>query len=224
LERCIIYEDDRLLVVDKPSGLAVHGGSGLDFGLIEGLRSLRPNGKTLELAHRLDRETSGCVLVAKRRSVLRQLHALLRDGAVDKRYLALVAGNWQHGEIEIDVPLAVGRDARGARVRPDAGGKATRSRFRLVEHFGAFASLVEVEIMTGRTHQIRVHAASAGHPVACDTRYGNPEFNAVCEKRGLGRMFLHAQLVAFSWPDGGGDFSVSAPLPDELKRFTDRLV
>jgi 23S rRNA pseudouridine955/2504/2580 synthase len=223
LEERIIYEDERLLVVDKPAGLAVHGGSGLDFGLIEGLRSLRPGLKTLELVHRLDRGTSGCVMVAKRRSALRMLHALIRGGAVEKRYLALVAGQWQHGAIEIDTPLSVRREGAAAKVRADPEGKPALSRFRLVNHFGTFASLVEVVIATGRTHQIRVHAASAGHPVAGDERYGDPDFNARCAMRGLKRMFLHAQLIAFTWPERDEEFVVSAPLPDDLKAFLDGL-
>jgi 23S rRNA pseudouridine955/2504/2580 synthase len=219
----IVYEDDRLIVVDKPAGLAVHGGSGLDFGLIEGLRSLRPEAKTLELAHRLDRATSGCIMVAKRRSALRQLNALLREGAVDKRYLALVKGDWQHGTLEIDTPLSKRHAAGGAKVRPDAEGKPTLSRFRLVERYGGTASLVEVSILTGRTHQIRVHAASIGHPIAGDERYGDPRFNADCASRGLKRMFLHAQLLAFTWPDSGETLAVSAPLSGELRLFLDQL-
>jgi len=195
----------------------------LQFGLIEGLRSLRPGSKTLELVHRLDRGTSGCLLVAKRRSTLRQLHALLRDGEITKRYLALVQGRWEHGESEIDSPLTVRRDGAGARVRPDAQGKPSVSVFRLVSPFGAFASLVEVDLKTGRTHQIRVHAATVGHPVAGDDRYGDAAFNAECASRGLGRTFLHAHLIEFVWPDSGEEFIVSAPLPTELKDFLDCL-
>lgn len=220
----IIFEDNRLLVVDKPAGLAVHGGSGLDFGLIEGLRSLRPASKTLELVHRLDRGTSGCILVAKKRRALRQLHALIRAGAMTKRYLALVEGRWEHGEIEIDTPLTVGRDAGGARVRPDAEGKPSVSVFRLVQQFGPTASLIDVEIRTGRTHQIRVHAASVGHPIAGDDRYGDPAFNATMEDLGLRRMFLHAHLIEFVWPDSDEEFVVSVPLPQELNELLDRLV
>jgi 23S rRNA pseudouridine955/2504/2580 synthase len=223
LEAQIIFEDDRLLVVDKPAGLAVHGGSGLDFGLIEGLRSLRPGLKTLELVHRLDRDTSGCVMVAKRRSALRRLHALLRDGAIGKRYLALVKGQWQHGSMTIDVPLVVGRENSAKRVRPGADGKPAVSEFRLVNLYGRLASLVEIEIATGRTHQIRVHAAYAGHPIAGDERYGDKAFNAQCAALGLKRMFLHAQLIEFVWPDSDEEFIVSAPLPPELNEFLDRL-
>lgn len=223
LEQCIIHEDERLLVVDKPAGLAVHGGSGLDFGLIEGLRSLRPAARTLELVHRLDRDTSGCVMVAKRRSALRELHALIREGGIDKRYLALVEGQWQHGSIEIDAPLTVGREGGAAKVRVDPDGKPAVSRFRLVSHHGAFASLVEVDIPTGRTHQIRVHAVAAGHPIAGDERYGDRGFNTRCAALGLRRMFLHAQLIGFSWPGSGTDFMISAPLPAELRACLDRL-
>jgi len=220
----IIYEDDRLLVVDKPAGLAVHGGSGLDFGLIEGLRSLRPGLKTLELVHRLDRGTSGCIMVAKRRSALRRLHTLIRDGDIGKRYLALVKGQWQYGEIVIDTPLAAGRGSSPTKVRPDANGKPALSVFRLVNHYGNVASLIEIEIKTGRTHQIRVHAASSGHPIAGDDRYGDPSFNSQCITLGLKRMFLHAQLIEFVWPDSDEEFIVSAPLPMELKSTLDRLV
>jgi 23S rRNA pseudouridine955/2504/2580 synthase len=201
----------------------VHGGSGLEFGLIEGLRSLRPAARTLELVHRLDRGTSGCIMVAKRRSALRTLHALLRAGAIRKRYLALVRGQWQHGSIEIDAPLRVDRDSAGARVRPAADGKPAVSRFRLVSHCQRLASLLEVEIPTGRTHQIRVHAATAGHPIAGDERYGDREFNELCARRGLKRMFLHAQMIEFSWPESGQEFVVSAALPAELGSFLDRL-
>jgi 23S rRNA pseudouridine955/2504/2580 synthase len=219
----IVFEDDRLLVVDKPAGLAVHGGSGLDFGLIEGLRSLRPAAKTLELVHRLDRGTSGCIMVAKKRSALRRLHALLREGAVTKRYLVLVRGRWQHGAIEVETPLTVGRDGGGARVKPDPDGKPSVSRFRLVSEHGVLASLLEAEIGTGRTHQIRVHLASLEHPVAGDERYGDAAFNADCAARGLKRLFLHAQLIAFTWPDSDEEFLVSVPLPEELKVVLDRL-
>ena len=219
----IIYEDDRLLVIDKPAGLPVHGGSGHDFGLIEGLRSLRPGLKTLELVHRLDRGTSGCIMVAKRRSCLRQLHQLMRDGAITKRYLALVRGQWQHGDLDVESNLLVGREGAAARVRVDSRGKPALSRFRLVRHYGTRASLMEIEIPTGRTHQIRVHAASVGHPVAGDDRYGDDDFNAECARLGLHRMFLHAQLIEFVWPETGVEFCVSAPPPEALREFLDSL-
>ncbi len=224
LAQRIIYEDARLLVLDKPAGLAVHGGSGINLGCIEALRVLRPELKTLELVHRLDRGTSGCLLVAKRRSALRALHGVLREGRMEKRYLALVRGLWEHGDVEIDAPLAASRRKQGeVFVRVDDEGKSASSRFRRVDAFGTLASLVEVSIATGRTHQIRVHAAHAGHPLAGDERYGDPEFNAAVERRGLRRMFLHAAAVAFEWPDSGEPFAVSAPLPDELRGFLQAL-
>jgi 23S rRNA pseudouridine955/2504/2580 synthase len=223
LERRIIYEDDRLLVVDKPSGLAVHGGSGVELGCIEALRSLRPGLKTLELAHRLDRGTSGCLIVAKRRSALRTLHTLFREGQVDKRYLALVRGDWQLGTVTVDERLVVSREPGIAKVRIGAGGKEALSEFRLVERFGKFASLVEATIATGRTHQIRVHAAHLGHPIAGDDRYGDRDFNADTAASGSHRLFLHAHAVQFEWPDSDQTYSISAPLPDDLRRFLDGL-
>src|SRR5690606_13004146 len=174
LEARIVYEDARLLVLDKPSGVAVHGGSGLSFGCIEALRVLRPEARTLELVHRLDRATSGCLLVAKRRSTLRALHALLRQGQVDKRYLGLVRGRLRRGTTEVDAPLVVRHLGGEARVSVEAGGKPSRTVFRRLERYGDVASLVEVALETGRTHQIRVHAAHIGHPLAGDDRYGDP--------------------------------------------------
>lgn len=212
----IVHEDARIIVLDKPAGLAAHGGSGVSLGAIEALRAMRGGGDSLELAHRLDRATSGCLLIAKRRSALRMLHALLREGGVDKRYLALVAGRWPQGATRIEAPLSTDRRAGEARVRVDAAGKLAVSTFRLIESIGRFASFVEVELGTGRTHQIRVHAAHAGHPLAGDDRYGEPDFNARLEAAGLGRMFLHAHSVAFVWPDNGEELSVSVPLPEEL--------
>jgi 23S rRNA pseudouridine955/2504/2580 synthase len=219
----IIYEDARLLVLDKPAGLAVHGGSGVSLGCIEALRLLRPESKDLELAHRLDRDTSGCLLLAKRRSALRVLHALLREGQVDKRYLTLVKGPWPEGTTEIDMPLVTRRVGGEARVKVDESGKDARSAFRLLERFGKTASLLEVSIDTGRTHQIRVHAAHAGHPVAGDERYGDKDFDAYLKTFGLRRMFLHAHSVSFDWPETGEPFSVSAPLPDDLKAVVTAL-
>lgn len=219
----IVHEDSRLLVVDKPAGLAVHGGSGVDLGCIEALRSLRPGLKTLELVHRLDRPTSGCLLVAKRRSSLHALHALLREGRVEKRYLALVRGNWQLGGIEIDEPLKSDRRPGEVRTRVDARGKPAQSRFRPIEHYGNVASFMEVFIGTGRTHQIRAHAAHLQYPVAGDERYGDERFNADMTDLGLDRMFLHAHAVAFQWPDSDTEFSVSVPLPAELGRVLESL-
>lgn len=213
----IIYEDARILVLDKPAGLAVHGGSGVSLGCIEALRLLRPESKDLELAHRLDRDTSGCLLLAKRRSALRVLHELLREGQVDKRYLTLVKGRWPEGETKIDAPLVTHRVGGEARVKVDESGKEARSTFRLLDRYGKTASLLEVSLDTGRTHQIRVHALHAGHPVAGDERYGDRDFAEYLKSFGLKRMFLHAHSLSFDWPDTGEPFSASAPLPDDLK-------
>jgi 23S rRNA pseudouridine955/2504/2580 synthase len=219
LEQRVIFEDARLLVLDKPAGLAVHGGSGVSLGCIEALRALRPDVPDLELAHRLDRATSGCLLVAKRRSALRALHALLREGKVSKRYLTLVQGRWPAAVKDVEAPLITRRPASEARVKVDAEGKPAKSSFRLLDTFGKRASLLEVAIATGRTHQIRVHAAHVGHPVAGDDRYGDPEFNASLGRQGLHRMFLHAHSLEFAWPETGEPFAVSVPLPEELRSF-----
>jgi 23S rRNA pseudouridine955/2504/2580 synthase len=213
----IIYEDARILVLDKPAGLAVHGGSNVSLGVIEALRLLRPTAKDLELAHRLDRGTSGCLLLAKRRSALRVLHELLREGQVDKRYLTLVKGKWTDADREIDAPLVTRRVGGEARVKVDPAGKEARSTFRTLDRFGKTATLLEVSIDTGRTHQIRVHAAHAGHPVAGDERYGDKDYNEYLKSFGLTRMFLHAHSLSFDWPDTGEPFNASAPLPDDLK-------
>lgn len=217
LSERILFEDGRMLVVDKPAGLAVHGGSNVSLGLIEALRLLRPECKDLELVHRLDRGTSGVLLLAKRRSALRALHALLREGRVDKRYLTLVKGQWKKATSDIDAPLVTRRVGGEARVKVDPEGKQARSSFRLLDRFGKKASLLEVTIATGRTHQIRVHAAHAGHPVAGDERYGDKDFNEYLRSFGLERMFLHAHSLSFEWPETGESFSASAPLPSELK-------
>lgn len=217
LEERVIYEDSRLLVVDKPAGLAAHGGSNVSLGCIEALRLLRPAAKDLELAHRLDRGTSGVMLLAKRRSVLRVLHELLREGKVDKRYFALVRGHWPEDRLTIDAPLVTRRVGGEARVKVDPEGKDAVSAFRLVERYAKTASLLEVTIETGRTHQIRVHAAHAGHPVAGDERYGDDDYNQYLKSFGLQRMFLHAHSVTFDWPDSGDTFNASAPLPDDLR-------
>jgi 23S rRNA pseudouridine955/2504/2580 synthase len=219
----IIHEEPRLLVIDKPAGVAVHGGSGVSFGVIEALRAARPD-EDLELAHRLDRETSGILLVARKPAALRALHALLREGQVEKRYLALVKGKWELGKKRIDVPLRTDIRVGGERtVKADASGKEAASVFRPVQFFGKRATLVEVELETGRTHQIRVHAAHAGYPLAGDEKYGDEEFNETMRGLGLTRMFLHAHQVSFTWPETGGEFSANAPLPAELAAVIDRL-
>jgi 23S rRNA pseudouridine955/2504/2580 synthase len=222
VQRAIVQETDRLLVLDKPAGIAVHGGSGISFGVIEALRALKP-GEPLELVHRLDRDTSGCLLVARDAATLRTAHALLREGQCEKRYLVLVAGKWELGHKRIDVPLRTDTRVSGERtVRADASGKPSVSEFRPVQFFGKLATLLEVGLHTGRTHQIRVHATYAGHPVAGDEKYGDAQFNARMRELGLTRMFLHAHSMSFEWPQGG-TFSASAPLPPELATVLDRL-
>jgi 23S rRNA pseudouridine955/2504/2580 synthase len=223
LAQRIVFEDARLLVLDKPAGLAVHGGTGVALGCIEALRELKPELPELELVHRLDRATSGCLLVAKKRSALRTVHALLREGRVDKRYFTLVQGRWRQPVAEVSAPLVTKRGPGESRVRVSTGGKEAKSSFRLIEPVGNMASLLEVAIQTGRTHQIRVHAAHLGHPVAGDDRYGDPEFNSALERHGLRRMFLHSHSLAFVWPESGEEFSVSVPLPQELKDVLDAI-
>jgi 23S rRNA pseudouridine955/2504/2580 synthase len=218
----IVYEDDRLIVLDKPAGIAVHGGSGVSSGVIEALRALRPQ-DSLELVHRLDRDTSGCLLIARHAATLRGLHKLLREDGFEKRYLALVRGRWELGTKRIDIPLRTNARVGGERtVRADPAGKPAASRFRPVQFFGRTATLVEVTLITGRTHQIRVHAAHAGHPVAGDEKYGDPDFNRELHASGLDRMFLHAASVSFTWPQGG-EFSVNTPLPPALGAVLEQL-
>jgi 23S rRNA pseudouridine955/2504/2580 synthase len=224
LRKSIIYEDAKLLVLDKPSGIAVHGGSGISFGVIEALRALRPDDH-LELAHRLDRDTSGCLIVAKSTAVLRVVHALLREEETtfEKRYLTLLQGQWDLGKKRIDAPLRTDTRVGGERtVRVDASGKPSLSEFRPVQFFGKRATLMEVSLLTGRTHQIRVHAQHAAHPVAGDEKYGDEAFNESMKDLGLKRMFLHAHSVSFDWPEGG-QFSVNTPLPPDLSQVVEQL-
>ena len=214
----VLYEDKRLLVIDKPSGIAVHGGSGISHGVIELLRHARPELKDLSLVHRLDRETSGCLVLAKRRSALRELHAKFREGVVEKNYLALVVGDWQLGDILIDKPLLVQHRQGGERhVIVSDDGKPAQTRMALSRTFGKY-SLLQCSPLTGRTHQIRVHAASVGHPLLGDERYGDAEENRRAKKLGLPRLFLHAQSIAFP-DDSGNDLHFTAPLADDLERF-----
>ncbi len=223
LEQSIIYEDKRLLVLNKPSGLAVHGGSGLKFGVIEALRFARPGEKELELVHRLDRATSGCLMVAKRRSALRTLHELLRSNGVDKRYLALVAGRWKRDRETVDAPLAKNMIQGGERVvRVDPEGKEALTRFRVLERFPD-VTLVEAELMTGRTHQLRVHLAHLGTPILGDEKYGNSLANRRLKKQGLKRLFLHAKSLSFNWTEEVGRLRVEAPLELTLEQLLKRL-
>jgi len=223
VRRAIVLEDARLLVLAKPAGLAVHGGSGLAFGAIEALRALRPE-EPLELVHRLDRETSGCLLVARTRGALRAAHALLRQGEVEKHYAALVVGRWRLGRKTIDAPVQTNSRQGGERVvRVHRAGKTAVSVFNPLTHYRDVATRMDVAIHTGRTHQIRVHAAFAGHPVAGDDKYGDRECNARLRALGLRRMFLHAASIAFRWPDSGEAFRAESPLPEELEAVLERL-
>jgi 23S rRNA pseudouridine955/2504/2580 synthase len=223
LESALLYEDERVLVIDKPAGLAVHGGSGISQGVIETLRAMRP-GVELELVHRLDRDTSGCLLISKRRSALRQLHAQLRDGKVDKRYLALLCGRLPQPEIEVNAPLRTDRTRGGERVvRVDAStGKPSRTWFRIRQMLGAL-TLVEAQLDTGRTHQIRVHAAHLGAAVAGDPKYGDPDDNERLRSLGLKRLFLHAASLSFRPREDGPLLEISAPLPEALQALLRRL-
>jgi 23S rRNA pseudouridine955/2504/2580 synthase len=218
----IIYEDKHLLVINKPSGVAVHGGSGVSHGVIELLRELRPDLRDLSLAHRLDRETSGSLVLTKRRSALRVLHEHFREGRVDKNYLALVCGDWQLGDHCVDAPLLVKHRQGGERhVIVDAEGKPAQTRFRLSRTYGSY-SLLQCQPQTGRTHQIRVHALHAGHALAGDDRYGDVVETRKLKKLGLRRLFLHAQSIAF--PDASGnDLHFTAPLAPDLAQFLDHL-
>jgi len=220
----ITYEDNDLIVFNKPPGLAVHGGSATDFGLIEALRGARPGQPDLELVHRLDRDTSGCLLVAKRRAALRDLHLQLREGQTEKHYLALVCGKWNLGTKRIELALDTDERRSGERhVAVRAHGKKSVSTFKPVQFFGNLATLMEVEIDTGKTHQIRVHAAHAGHPVAGDDKYGNRIFNDIFKDYGLKRMFLHSSSLGFTRPGTREPMLASAPLPPELSAVLDTL-
>jgi 23S rRNA pseudouridine955/2504/2580 synthase len=220
----IVHEDPDTIVFNKPSGVAVHGGSATDFGLIEALRSARPDLPDAELVHRLDRETSGVLIVAKRRAALRDLHAQLREGRTEKRYLALLCGKWNLGTKRIEAALDTDERRSGERhVAVRAHGKSAVSTFRPVQFFGNLATLAEVEIDTGKTHQIRVHAAYAGHPVAGDDKYGNRAFNDLFEQYGLRRMFLHSSSLGFTRPGTDEPMLASAPLPAELTAVLDTL-
>ncbi len=223
LQQAVVYEDERLLVIDKPAGIAVHGGSGVSYGVIEGLRKLRPEARHLELVHRLDRDTSGCLLISKKRSALRLLHELMRANRVDKRYLVLLAGDWEQARVDVKAPLAKNLLSGGERmVRVHPSGKPSHTRFRRLEAFGE-ATLVEAQLFSGRTHQIRVHAAHLGYPVLGDVKYGEGAANRRLRELGLRRLFLHAHSLAFGWPGERGRISVRAPLGPELQLVLDKL-
>ncbi|KQZ67792.1 MULTISPECIES: RluA family pseudouridine synthase [unclassified Lysobacter] len=224
LDAAIVYEDARLLALNKPSGVASHGGSGISFGAIETLRALRP-GQTLELVHRLDRDTSGLLIVAKKRSALTEMQALMReDGGIAKRYLALLTGRLPDGVMSVDAPLHIGLRQGGERhVQVHRDGKASLSHFKVLERRGG-QSYCEVRIETGRTHQIRVHAQHIGHAVAGDDKYGDPEANKrLRDQAGLRRLFLHASTLEFALDGGREPYLLNAPLAPELIDVLDRL-
>jgi 23S rRNA pseudouridine955/2504/2580 synthase len=218
----LLYEDDDLIVLNKPSGLAVHGGSGLSYGVIEAIRILRPGAKTLELVHRLDRDTSGCLMIAKKRSALRYIHEQLQEGKLTKKYIALVQGDWRAGSV-IEAALLKNQLSSGERiVRVSDLGKESRTEFQVLQRFG-FATLMEVTLITGRTHQIRVHCQHAGHPVANDPKYGDETFNRQMKEKNLSRLFLHASQLSFCLPKSGKSITIEAPLENKLNRFLKEL-
>ncbi|EGU55922.1 ribosomal large subunit pseudouridine synthase C [Vibrio nigripulchritudo ATCC 27043] len=215
LEQHIIFEDDHMLILNKPSGIAVHGGSGLKFGAIEALRALRPDARFLELVHRIDRDTSGILLVAKKRSALRHLQAQFREKTVQKYYFALVMGQWKSSCRVVNAPLLKNEVNSIVRVNPK--GKPSETRFKVLEKFEQ-ATLIQASPITGRTHQIRVHTQYTGHPIGWDDRYGDPRFDAYTAKVGLNRLFLHAANIKFEHPGSGDKVDISAPMGDKLEK------
>ena len=223
LEAAIVYEDKGLIVLNKPAGIAVHGGSGLSYGVIEAFRQLRPDAKELELVHRLDRDTSGLLMIAKKRSMLRHLHEALRGDGVDKRYLALVRGSWPTSKKRVSAPLLKNTLRSGERmVEVSEEGKEALTLFRVVRRFGEFATLVEASPITGRTHQIRVHARHAGHSIAGDPKYGDEAFDREIRDLGGKRLFLHAHSLRLTLPDGT-ELTVEAPVDEFWAATLERL-
>ena len=222
LLNAILYEDEAVLVLNKPSGMAVHAGSGIKIGIIEAMRAIRSDLKYLELAHRLDRQTSGCLVLAKKSSALKSLNEdfknnSLKNNRLDKRYLTLLKGRWQHGERRVTKALNTNAKRHGERhVVIDTKGSYASSIMKPIS-VGDIASLIEVKLLTGRTHQVRVHALSEGHPVAGDDRYGNADFNKlVKQENGLTRLFLHAAQLSFTHPASQKRIKIAAPMPDDL--------
>ncbi|HEY4372820.1 MAG TPA: RluA family pseudouridine synthase [Burkholderiales bacterium] len=226
LEIPVLYEDDALLALNKPAGVAVHGGSGLKYGVIEAMRAARPQARFLELVHRLDRETSGVLLLAKKRPALVAMHELLREGKTDKRYLTLIKGNWPHeAKHHVRTSLHKFVTAGGERrvTATDAeDGQEAHTIFTLVKRFPE-ATLLEAQLKTGRTHQIRVHLASSGHPIIGDDKYGDFDLNKRVAKAGLKRMFLHAARISFVHPVTGERLRVEAALPEDCAHYLESL-
>jgi 23S rRNA pseudouridine955/2504/2580 synthase len=219
----VLFEDDGLLIINKPSGLAVHGGSGISLGVIEALRALRPELRFLELVHRLDRETSGCLMLAKKRAVLLELQAAMQRNQIDKRYQALVKGQWPKGKSTVNAPLRKNTLSGGERVvKVEASGKPSVTHFKIAQRYKQ-ATLLEVRLETGRTHQIRVHCQFSGQPIAGDSKYGDGQFNESLRDSGLKRLFLHASHLRFRHPLSGDWVDVEAQLPQELESVLEQL-
>jgi 23S rRNA pseudouridine955/2504/2580 synthase len=214
----ILFEDDHLLIINKPSGMSVHAGSTVRVGVIEALKHMYPKLPNLELAHRLDSETSGVLVLAKKKRILRELHGLLREGKMCKIYWALTKGKWKRSELHVNLPLHKDyKDGGKHVVEVNSEGKESLTVFKPIKNFKD-ASLMEARLYTGRTHQIRVHAAHLQHPIAGDDRYGDPEFNKLARQRGLKRMFLHARSIDFTLPSLNQRITVEAPLDKELEQ------
>ncbi|MXR68551.1 23S rRNA pseudouridine(955/2504/2580) synthase RluC [Shewanella sp. JBTF-M18] len=223
LEGRILFEDKALIVLNKPAGIAVHGGSGVDFGVIEAMRSLRPQQKFLELVHRLDKETSGVLLIAKKRSALKHLHDQLRYKKMQKDYQALVRGEWQKHDKVINAPLLKLTLKSGERiVRVNQEGKPSETRFKIMQRYQG-VTLVQASPVTGRTHQIRVHCQYAGHPIACDEKYSEQKFDDAMRQLGLNRLFLHAAQLKFTHPVTEEVMQVKAPLDSALQELLNKL-
>jgi 23S rRNA pseudouridine955/2504/2580 synthase len=224
IEESILFEDKGFLIINKPSGLAVHGGSGVSFGVIEALRAMRPEARFLELAHRLDRDTSGVLVLCKKRSALRAFQEQLRENQTDKKYLALVRGKWKGGTRRVNAPLRKNVLSSGERVvRVSDDGKESLSIFEPVTVFGNLATLVRVSLITGRTHQVRVHSTHIGHPIAGDDKYGDEAFNRQMAEQGLKRLFLHAESLTFTLPETGKPITIRAPLEPSLMQLLEKL-
>src|SRR5690606_15526083 len=223
LEAAVVYEDKALIVLNKPAGIAVHGGSGLNYGVIEAFRQMRPDAKDIELVHRLDRDTSGLLMIAKKRSMLRHLHEALRGDGVDKRYMALVRGNWPTAKKRVSAPLLKNTLRSGERmVEVNDEGKDALTVFKVLRRFGEFATLIEASPITGRTHQIRVHALHAGHAIAGDSKYGDEDFTREIRELGGKRLFLHAYALRITLPDGAA-LSLEAPVDAMWAKALERL-
>lgn len=223
LETAVLFEDEKMLIINKPSGLAVHGGSGINTGLIEACRQMRPHARCIELVHRLDKATSGCIILAKKRSFLREIHELIRSNDVEKTYTTLVNGKWPRYLREVDAPLLKSVDGSGERiVRVNPQGKPALTYFRVKDRLPEH-TLLNVDLQTGRTHQIRVHTAHSGHPIVGDKKYGNKNLDKSLEKTGFNRLYLHASQLRFQLPSSGEIITVEAPLPAAFEQCLKHL-